>query len=158
MMRKGKIIKKKTVVSPDPKYNSVVVQEFINHIMIDGKKNVACKIFYGAIEVISQKTGEDGIVVWEKALENVAPSIETKRRRVGGANLQVPVEVYPKRRKSLSMRWIIKYARERSEKTMVNRLAMEIIDAYNNEGRSVKKKNDVLKMAESNRALASLKL
>lgn len=157
-MRKGKIIKKKTVVSPDPKYNSVVVQEFINHIMIDGKKNVACKIFYGAIEVISQKTGEDGIVVWEKALENVAPSIETKRRRVGGANLQVPVEVYPKRRKSLSMRWIIKYARERSEKTMVNRLAMEIIDAYNNEGRSVKKKNDVLKMAESNRALASLKL
>ena len=157
-MRKGKIIKKKTVVSPDPKYNSVVVQEFINHIMIDGKKNVECKIFYGAIEVISQKTGEDGIVVWEKALENVAPSIETKRRRVGGANLQVPVEVYPKRRKSLSMRWIIKYARERSEKTMVNRLAMEIIDAYNNEGRSVKKKNDVLKMAESNRALASLKL
>lgn len=157
-MRKGKIIKKKTVVSPDPKYNSVVVQEFINHIMIDGKKNVACKIFYGAIEVISQKTGEDGLVVWEKALENVAPSIETKRRRVGGANLQVPVEVYPKRRKSLSMRWIIKYARERSEKTMVNRLAMEIIDAYNNEGRSVKKKNDVLKMAESNRALASLKL
>jgi small subunit ribosomal protein S7 len=157
-MRKGKIIKKKVFVAPDPKYHSVLVQEFVNHIMLAGKKNAAYKIFYGAIDKISEKTGEEGLEVWKKALENVYPSIETKRRRVGGANLQVPVEVYPKRRISLGMRWLIKYAREGVGKTMVDKLANEIMYAAQNEGKAVKKKIDVHKMAESNRALASLKL
>lgn len=155
MPRRG-IIKKKKVPA-DPFYNSTVVARFINLFLRKGKKTIAEQVVYGTMDIIKQKTKEDPLKVLEKALENVRPFLETKSRRVGGANYQVPVEVAPNRSFSLGVRWLIKYAKERSGKSMQEKLSAEIIDAVNNRGGAVKKREDTHKMAESNRAFAHYK-
>lgn len=144
-------------VLPDPRFNDIVVTKFVNALMLDGKKAVAEKIFYGALGQIETKTGEEGIKVFKKALSNIKPSVEVKSRRIGGATYQVPVEVRPVRKQSLAIRWLRDYSRARNGKTMVDRLADELIDAANNRGGAVKKKEDVYKMAEANKAFAHLK-
>jgi small subunit ribosomal protein S7 len=141
-------------VNPDAAFNSVLVTKFVNSIMKEGKKAVAEGIFYGAMELIKQKANDDPLKIFKKAVENVKPVLEVKTRRVGGANYQVPVEVNRNRQQSLSIRWLINYARERSEKSMRERLANELIDASNNRGGAVKKKDDVHRMAEANKAFA----
>jgi small subunit ribosomal protein S7 len=141
-------------VMPDPVYNSKVITKFINALMLDGKKNVATKVFYDALELIEKKTDEKGIETFEKAIENIKPVLEVKSRRVGGATYQVPVEVRPIRQQALAIRWIISFTRKRSERTMVERLANELIDAANSRGASYKKKEDTYKMAEANKAFA----
>ncbi len=141
-------------VMPDPVYNSKVITKFINALMLDGKKNVATKVFYNALELIEKKTDEKGIETFEKAIENIKPVLEVKSRRVGGATYQVPVEVRPIRQQALAIRWIISFTRKRSERTMVERLANELIDAANSRGASYKKKEDTYKMAEANKAFA----
>ena len=152
MPRKGHTQKREVLA--DPMYNSVVVTKLINNIMLDGKKGVAQKIVYGAFDIIREKTGEEPLEVLEKALENIMPSLEVKARRVGGATYQVPIEVRPERRQTLGLRWLTTYARARGEKTMKERLAGEIMDAANNTGSAVKKREDTHKMAESNKAFA----
>ncbi len=153
MPRKGPVPKRE--VPPDPKYGSVLVAKFINSLMIDGKKSVARRIFYEALERLRQKSkGEDPLQIFEKAMENVKPLLETRSRRVGGATYQVPVEVRPERQRALAIRWIIQAARQRPEKTMVERLAGELWDAYNNRGAAIKKREDTHRMAEANRAFA----
>ncbi len=152
MPRKGPVPRRD--VLPDPIYNSKLVTRLINRIMIDGKKGVAQKILYEAFNVIRERTGKDPMEVFETALKNIMPVLEVKARRVGGANYQVPVEVKPDRRTSLGLRWLVNYARLRGEKTMQERLAAEIIDASNNTGAAVKKREDTHKMAEANRAFA----
>lgn len=152
MPRKGRVSKRERVA--DLKYNDVLVQRFINCLMLDGKKSIASRIFYNALEQIEKKTKEDPYKIFHKAMDNVKPELEVKARRVGGATYQVPVEVRPDRKISLAIRWILKYARERSEKTMIERLAAEILDAYNNKGGAIKKREDTLKMAEANKAFA----
>ena len=152
MPRKGNIPKRE--VLPDPVYGSVVVAKLINSIMLDGKKGTAQSIVYGAFEIIEQQTGENAIEVFEKAMNNIMPTVEVKARRVGGANYQVPVEVRADRKQTLGIRWLTKYTRARGEKTMAERLAKELMDAANNTGASVKKKEDTHKMAEANRAFA----
>ena len=152
MPRKGHIAKRDVLV--DPIYNSKLVTRLINKIMLDGKKGVAQNILYNAFEIVEKKTGSQPMEVFEKALDNVMPELELKLRRVGGANYQVPVEVSAERKLTLGLRWIVNYARLRSEKTMDQRLAAEIIDASNGIGASVKKKEDTLKMAEANKAFA----
>ena len=152
MPRKGNVPKRE--VLPDPVYGSVVVAKLINSIMLDGKKGTAQAIVYDAFEKINQTTGEDGLEVFEKAINNIMPVLEVKARRVGGANYQVPVEVRPDRRQTLALRWLTKYTRARGEKTMSDKLAKELIDASNNTGASVKKKEDTHKMAEANKAFA----
>jgi len=144
----------KRVILPDPKYNDVVVTKFINVIMLDGKKSIAEKIFYGAIDKIEAKTKTNGLEVFKKALQNVRPEIEVKSRRVGGATYQVPVEVKENRAMALAMRWLVGYSRKRSGKTMVDKLAAEFMDAAAGKGASVKKKDDTHKMAEANKAFA----
>jgi small subunit ribosomal protein S7 len=144
-------------VLPDPRYQDMVVTKFINTIMIGGKKAVAERIFYDALELIQQKTGEEPLKVFKKALSNIKPAVEVKSRRIGGATYQIPVEVRPNRRQSLALRWLKEYSSSRSGKTMVDRLADEIIDASQNRGGSVKKREDVYKMAEANKAFAHLK-
>jgi small subunit ribosomal protein S7 len=144
-------------VLPDPRYQDVVVTKFINGIMYGGKKAVAEKVFYGALELIEQRTGEEPLKVFKKALSNVKPALEVKSRRIGGATYQIPVEVRPARRQSLAIRWIREHARNRNGKDMVSKLADELIDAANNRGGSVKKREDVYKMAEANKAFAHLK-
>lgn len=144
----------KRTVLPDPIYNSINVTKLINNIMLDGKKGVAQKILYKSFEIIKEKTGEKPLDVFNKALDNIMPSLELKVRRIGGSNYQVPVEVSEVRRKILGLRWLTNYARSRSEKTMELRLANEIIAASKNEGNSVKKKEDTHKMAEANKAFA----
>ena len=142
-------------VMPDPLYNSVVVTKFINKVMLDGKKSVAEKIFYSAIEIISSKNEEKrGIEVFTEAVENVKPILEVKSRRVGGATYQVPVEVRPERQLSLSLRWLVDSSRKRNERTMAQRLANELMDAADNKGSAFKKKEDMYKMAEANKAFA----
>uniref|UniRef100_A0A7V4E2H6 Small ribosomal subunit protein uS7 n=1 Tax=candidate division WOR-3 bacterium TaxID=2052148 RepID=A0A7V4E2H6_UNCW3 len=141
-------------ISPDPVYNSVLVQKFINNLMWDGKKTIAQKIFYGALELIKKKTGEDGYSVFLKAINNVKPVLEVRPRRVGGATYQIPVEVSPRRRESLAIKWIIRAARERSEYRMVERLANELIEAAKGTGQAIKIKETTHKMAEANRAFA----
>ena len=141
-------------VLPDPIYNSKTVTRLINNIMLEGKKGVAQKIVYGAFEIVKTKADKDPLEVFEKALENIMPSLEVKARRVGGATYQVPLEVRPARRQTLGMRWLVSYSRNRSERTMGERLAGEIWDAYNNTGNAVKKREDTHKMAEANRAFA----
>ena len=138
----------------DPMYGSIVVTKLINNIMLDGKKGVAQKIVYGAFEKIAAETGKDATEVFEEAMNNVMPALEVKARRIGGATYQVPIEVRPERRQALGLRWITLYSRQRSEKTMVERLANEIMDAANNTGSSVKKREDMHKMAEANKAFA----
>jgi small subunit ribosomal protein S7 len=139
-------------VLPDPVYNSVVVAKLINSIMLDGKKGIAQAIVYGAFARIEKTTGDDPLAVFQKAIGNIMPVLEVKARRVGGANYQVPIEVRVDRRQTLGLRWLTKYTRARGEKTMVERLAKELMDAANNTGASVKKKEDTHKMAEANRA------
>lgn len=141
-------------IMPDPVYGSKVLTKLINQIMLDGKKGVAESICYGAFEIIQEKTGKDPGEVFEQAMKNVMPVLEVKARRVGGANYQVPVEVRPERRQTLAIRWITRYSRERSGRTMRERLADELIDASNNTGASVKRKEDTHKMAEANKAFA----
>ena len=152
MPRRKKVSERE--VLPDPKYNSVVVTKLINGLMERGKKSIAEKIFYKALDTIEQKTGNDGLETFYKALENVKPILEVKSRRVGGATYQVPVEVGEKRRQALAIRWIIGYAKARHEKTMADKLAAELIAAYNKEGASIKKREDTHKMAEANKAFA----
>lgn len=153
-MSRRKVQRKKRELPPDPIYKDSVVTAFINYMQKNGKKSVAEKIFYSAIDLISQKINEDGIVVWRQALENVKPELEVKSRRVGGVSYQIPVEVLPQRQQSLAIRWIIRSARERKGKSMIEKLANEIIDARNNTGGAIKKKEDTRKMAEANRAFS----
>lgn len=152
MPRRGFIPKRD--VLPDPLYNDKVVTRLINNIMLDGKKGVAQKIVYGAFEIVAEKTGKDALEVFHQAMDNIMPVLEVKARRVGGATYQVPMEVRPERRQTLGLRWLTAYSRNRSEKTMRERLAGEIIDATNNLGGAVKKKDETHKMAEANRAFA----
>ena len=152
MPRRGKIAKRE--VLPDPMYNSIMVTRLVNNIMLDGKKGVAQKIVYEAFEIVEAKTGKNGLEAFEEALENIMPVLECKTRRVGGANYQVPLEVRPERRETLGLRWLTAYSRTRSERTMKERLAGEIMDAINSTGGAYKKKEDVHKMAEANKAFA----
>ena len=152
MPRRGKIAKRE--VLPDPMYNSIMVTRLVNNIMLDGKKGVAQKIVYEAFEIVEAKTGKNGLEAFEEALENIMPVLECKTRRVGGANYQVPLEVRPERRETLGLRWITTYSRSRSERTMKERLAGEIMDAVNGVGNAVKKRDDTHKMAEANKAFA----
>ena len=152
MPRRGNVPKRE--VLPDPIYNSVLVTKLVNSIMLDGKKGVAQKVVYGAFELVEQKTGKNGLEAFQQAMENIRPALEVKSRRGGGATYQVPLEVKPDRRQTLGLRWITTYARKRSEKTMRERLAGEIMDACNNTGASVKKREDTHKMAEANKAFS----
>lgn len=144
-------------VLPDPRFQDVVVTKFINGIMYGGKKAVAEKVFYGALELIEQRTGEEPLKMFKKALSNVKPALEVKSRRIGGATYQIPIEVRPARRQSLAIRWLREYSRNRNGKDMMTKLADELIDAANNRGGAVKKREDVYKMAEANKAFAHLK-
>ena len=152
MPRRGNVPKRE--VLPDPMYNSVLVTKLVNSIMLDGKKGVAQKVVYGAFDIIEEKTGKNGLEVFQEAMENIMPSLEVKSRRVGGATYQVPIEVRPERRQTLGLRWLTNYSRARSEKTMKERLAAEIMDASNNTGSSVKKREDTHKLAEANKAFS----
>jgi small subunit ribosomal protein S7 len=147
-------VAEKREVLPDPKYNSKVVSKFMTALMQSGKKSTAENICYGAFDVIREKTGNDPLKVFKTAMENLKPLVEVKPRRVGGATYQVPVEIRPQRRMALASRWLISYARGRGEKTMKERLAGELLDAFNNTGASIKKKEDTHKMAEANKAFA----
>ena len=151
-MRKSK--PKKRIILPDPKFNDTLVTRFVNNMMYDGKKSTAYAIFYNAVEIVEKKTNESGLDTWKKALNNVMPAVEVKSRRVGGANFQVPTEVRPERKVALGMKWLINYARRRGEKTMMEKLAGEIISAAKGEGAAVKKKEDTHKMAEANKAFS----
>ena len=155
MPRRGNVPKRE--VLPDPLYGSELVTRLINNIMLDGKKGVAQKIVYGAFEIVAEKTGKDALEAFEEAMENIMPRLEVKARRVGGATYQVPMEVRPERRSTLGLRLITAYSRQRSEKTMKERLANEICDALNNQGGAVKKRDDTHKMAEANKAFAHFK-
>jgi len=152
MPRKGTVERRE--VTADPVHGNPLIQKFINCLMHDGKKSVAQRIVYGSLEQIRQKTSDDPVKVFKKALENIKPTLEVKTRRVGGANYQVPVEVNRNRQASLSLRWLIGYARERSEKSMVDRLTAELLDAANNRGGAIKKRDDTHRMAEANKAFA----
>ena len=152
MPRRGNIAKRDVLA--DPIYNSKMVTRLVNSIMLDGKKGVAQKIVYEAFDIVKEKTGNDPLEMFEKALENIMPTLECKTRRIGGANYQVPLEVTPARRETLGLRWLTTYSRARGEKTMSARLAGEIVDATNNTGSAVKKREDTHKMAEANRAFA----
>ena len=151
-MRKRRAVKRD--VLPDPIYNSKVVTKLINTIMLDGKKGIAQTILYEAFDMVKNKTGEEPLTVFEKALENIKPTLEVKSRRVGGSNYQVPVEVTPARSQALGLRWLVRYARLRSGKGMAENLANEITDAYNGTGAAVKKREDTHRMAEANKAFA----
>ncbi len=151
-MRKSK--PKKRILLPDPRFNDVMVTRFVNNMMYDGKKSTAYGIFYNAVDIVEKKTNESGLETWKKALNNVMPAVEVKSRRVGGANFQVPTEVRPERKIALGMKWLISYARKRGEKTMMEKLAGEIISAAKGEGAAVKKKEDTHKMAEANKAFS----
>jgi small subunit ribosomal protein S7 len=152
MPRRGPATKRTT--QPDPVYNSVLVQQFINRIMLDGKKSTSERIVYGALSIIGQREGVDPVQVLQKAVENVRPLLEVRSRRVGGATYQVPVEVKTRRGRTLAVRWLVTFARSRREKTMADRLAGEVLDAANRTGAAVKKKEDLHKMAEANKAFA----
>ena len=152
MPRRGNVAKREVLA--DPIYNSKVVTRLVNYIMLDGKKGVAQEIVYDAFDIVKEKTGNDPLDMFEKAMENIMPDLECKTRRVGGANYQVPLEVSPARRETLGLRWLTAYSRARGEKTMSARLAAEIIDATNGVGGSVKKREDTHKMAEANKAFA----
>ena len=152
MPRRGNVPKRE--VLPDPVYGSILVTKLVNSVMLDGKKGVAQKVVYGAFDLIKEKTGKEPVEVFTQAMENVMPSLEVKARRVGGATYQVPVDVRPARRQTLGLRWLTNYSRARGERTMAERLAAEIMDAANNTGSSVKKREDTHKMAEANKAFA----
>ena len=155
-MRKAK--PKKRYVLPDPKYKDTLVTRFVNYMMVDGKKSTAYSIFYDAIALVEERTSENGLELWKKALGNIMPSVEVKSRRVGGATFQVPLEVRPGRKTSLGIKWMIRYARARGEKTMKERLAGEIIAASKGEGAAVKKKDDTHRMADANKAFSHFRI
>ncbi len=152
-MPRRRVVAKREVL-PDPKFGSKILAKFMNHVMVDGKKSVAEKIVYGALAVVAEKSGADPLEVFEKALESIAPMVEVKSRRVGGATYQVPVEVRAERRNALAMRWLVEHSRARGEKSMALRLAGEISDASEGRGSAVKKREDVHRMAEANRAFS----
>jgi small subunit ribosomal protein S7 len=152
MSRRNKAVKRP--VPPDPRYDSQTVTKFVNNLMTEGKKSTAERIFYSAMDIIEEKTGQPGVTVFKAAINNAKPALEVKSRRVGGASLQVPVEVRPERRTALAMRWVLEFSRARSEKTMSERLAAELISASKGEGNTIKKKDDTHRMAEANRAFA----
>ncbi|HQO50462.1 MAG TPA: 30S ribosomal protein S7 [Bacteroidales bacterium] len=151
-MRKAK--PKKRIILPDPKFSDVLVTKFVNNIMNEGKKNVAYKIFYEAMDIVGKKTNEDSVEVWKKALANVTPAVEVRSRRIGGATFQIPSEIRPTRKMSIGMKNLIGYARKRHEKTMGQKLAGEILAAYKEEGAAFKKKEDTHRMAEANKAFS----
>jgi small subunit ribosomal protein S7 len=151
-MRKTKA--KKRQVLPDPKFKDILVTRFVNNMMYSGKKETSYGIFYNAIEIVQQKTQLDGLETWKKALTNVTPSVEVRSRRVGGATFQIPTEIRPERRLSMAMKWLIDFSRKRNEKSMENKLAGEIISAAKEEGAAFKKKEDIHKMAEANKAFS----
>lgn len=151
-MRKAK--PKKRYILPDPKFRDTLVTKFVNHLMVDGKKNLSFNIFYNALKIVEDKSGENGLDAWKKALNNIMPMVEVKSRRVGGATFQVPMEVRPDRKIALGMRWMIDFSRKRGEKTMEQRLAGEILSAAKGEGGAVKKKDDTHRMAEANKAFS----
>jgi small subunit ribosomal protein S7 len=151
-MRKAK--PKKRYILPDPKFSDTLVTKFVNNLMVDGKKSIAYSIFYDAVELVEERVGENGLETWKKALNNVMPAVEVKSRRVGGATFQVPLEVRPERKIALGMKWMIKYSRLRGEKTMMEKLAGEIVAASKGEGASVKKKDDTHRMADANKAFS----
>jgi len=155
-MRKSK--PKKRILTPDPKFNDILVTRFVNNMMWSGKKNTSFGIFYDALDKVEAKTQERGLDVWKKALNNVMPSVEVKARRVGGATFQIPIEVPAERKVVVGMKWMISYSRRRSEKSMSDKLAAEIIAASKNEGASVKKREDTHKMADANKAFSHFKL
>ena len=152
MPRRGNVPKRE--ILPDPVYGSVLVTRLVNNVMLDGKKGVAQKVVYGAFEIVESKTEKNGLEVFQQAMENIMPAVELKARRVGGSTYQVPIEVRPERRQTLGLRWLTTYSRARSENTMKERLAAEILDAANNTGSAVKKREDTHKMAEANKAFA----
>ena len=152
MPRRGNVPKRE--ILPDPMYNSILVTKLVNSIMLDGKKGVAQKVVYGAFDIVKEQTGKEPLEVFTTAMDNIMPSLEVKARRVGGATYQVPMDVRPVRRQTLGLRWLTTYSRARSERTMAERLANEIMDAANNTGSAVKKREDTHKMAESNKAFA----
>ena len=152
MPRRGNVPKRE--VLPDPIYNSVLVTKLVNSIMLDGKKGVAQKVVYGAFDIIKEKTEKDPLDVFTAAIENIMPSLEVKARRVGGATYQVPIEIRPQRRQTLALRWLVEFSRKRGEKTMAERLAAEVMDAANNTGAAVKRKEEMHRMAEANKAFA----
>ncbi|MCW8128591.1 30S ribosomal protein S7 [Microbulbifer halophilus] len=152
-MPRRRVVAKREIL-PDPKFGNVTLAKFMNHVMISGKKSVAEGIVYGALDTVSDKLNKDPIEVFEESLENIAPMVEVKSRRVGGATYQVPVEVRPSRRMALAMRWLVDFSRKRGEKSMVQRLANEMIDASQNKGGAVKKREDVHRMAEANKAFS----
>jgi small subunit ribosomal protein S7 len=152
-MPRGQLIRKKKVVL-DPRYKNPVIEKFVTRMMVQGKKNIATHIIYGALDIVTKKVGKDAVEVFQKALDNVKPVVEVKSRRVGGATLQVPVEIREERRDALGMRWLISFSRGRKGRSMAERLSAELIDAYNNTGSAVKKKEDTHKMAEANKAFA----
>lgn len=153
-MRKS--IPKKRELVPDPKFKDTLVTRFVNSLMVDGKKSVALKVFYDAIEIVDEKSGEEenGLDVWKKALNNIMPPVEVKSRRVGGSTFQIPVEVRPKRKLALGIKWMIDYSKKRNDKSMARKLAAEILAAAKEEGAAVKKKEDTLRMAEANKAFS----
>ncbi|UTF59431.1 30S ribosomal protein S7 [Gilvimarinus sp. DA14] len=152
-MPRRRVVAKREIL-PDPKYGNVTLAKFMNHVMVSGKKAVAERIVYGALDIVNDKLNRDPIEVFDEALENIAPLVEVKSRRVGGATYQVPVEVRPARRTALAMRWLVDYSRGRGEKSMPARLAGELIDASQNKGSAVKKREDVHRMAEANKAFS----
>ena len=152
MPRRGNVPNRE--ILPDPIYGSILVTKLVNSIMLDGKKGVAQKVVYGAFQIVEEKTGKSGLEAFQQAMENIMPAVEVKTRRVGGANYQVPIEVRPERRQTLGLRWLTNDSRARSEKTMRERLAGEIMDACNNTGAAVKKREDTHKMAEANKAFS----
>ncbi len=152
-MPRRRVVAKREVL-PDPKFGNKILAKFMNHVMVDGKKSVAEKIVYGALEVVTEKGGKEPLETFETALDNIAPLVEVKSRRVGGATYQVPVEVRPERRNALAMRWLVEHSRKRGEKSMALRLAGEIMDAAEGRGSAVKKREDVHRMAEANKAFS----
>ncbi len=151
-MRKSR--PKKRPIAPDPRYNEIIVTKFVDNIMLQGKKNVAYKVFYDAIDIVSEKTKEDGLEIWKKALANVTPSVEVRSRRIGGATFQIPSEIRPGRKQSIGMKALVNYARKRHEKSMAQKLASEIMAAYKEEGAAFKRKEDTHRMAEANKAFS----
>ena len=151
-MRRRKV--KERVILPDPKYNNVTVTKFVNNIMLKGKKNIAFKIFYDSMDIIEERTKEDGLETWKKALQNVTPAVEVRSRRVGGATFQIPQQIRDERKESLAMKWMIGFARKRNDKTMAQRLANELIAGAKEEGGAFKKKEDSHRMAEANKAFS----
>jgi len=152
MARRRRVIKQELL--PDPKYGSVLVAKFNNNLMVCGKKSIAESILYSALGMVAERTGQDELTVFQKALDNIKPAVEVRPRRVGGSTYQIPVDVPPNRRQALAMRWLIQYSRERGERTMAERLAAEIIAASNGEGNAVRKREDTHRMAEANRAFS----